>query len=1550
VLISVLTMLILLGNVSGRTIYVDDDGGADFREIQDAIDSSLDGDTVIVMDGSYEESVQVNKAIHLIGSGPDTKVYTYSGDAMVLKANGINLSNMHVQSYSFGNDHVVVTSDHTTIFNMYYPAFSSASSIELSGADHTTIRDILFETSGSGYTIQNKGSHFSTITNCTFNGTYLSVEIRDSSCVMVSDCEFNDNQYGFSISNSWDCIVRDCVLDGSERGFSVSGSTNITLQDNMISNRENRNQGISFYRTGSTILKRNTLQDCTITMTADTPEQWTAHDIDSSNTINGKQILYYVNRSNLTIESVNAGLILIANCTDLLVKDVTMGDGIYGIFGAYITRGTFDNFHVDNYSNGLRITDSQDLTFRDCSLNNSSYGYQIYRCENVQLSECDVTGMGTGISLWETYNGSMTDSRFRDCEYAAVRLSEAVNCTLMDLVLESGGEEAIEIVESENCSVIRCSIGSFAENGMHLDGSKYITLTDTEFEGSGIYIAGDRSENWTTHTIDTTNLVNNRPIYYYHDMDSITVPSDAGQVILAVCEDFTLRDLELHNTSGAIQFYKTYNSTIEGCAMNGNQLFGIRFSESPHNSVVNSSVTNSSGTGLLIESPWIDVTDSFISHASESGILLDEDSHNVSITGTDILFSEMQGILIFGYDHIIDDSRILNSTGDGIYVNEGCGRITIRDCLIRGNDEGVEFYKFNDLNEISGCTITNNARNGISFGESCVQNQVSSCTISRNVMTAVRFYLYSYNATVTDCIMEGNRDGVYFYHADGSLIRNSTFTDSSQFGIQSQSTNDILIEKCTAIRSTYRGFYLSTGINCTIIDCEIDGAAEEGIGAYNIDEMIITNVRVVNGPEEGLKLYRCDSVSLDQLFISDCFDGVHLDETDGITCMNSTIQSCERYGIIGEALSNIVFTSNNICYNEKFGVYILGGGEDLDATTNFWGDYSGPYHSNDHPEGKGDRVSDFVDYTPWLSVAFDNDHWPVAYIVSISTDSCREGDSINMQGMGIPFDDEDIVRYSWASSLDGEFYNDSSDDIDVSLHSNGTHIISLKVMDENGSWSRPVQTEVFVKKIPTAVIEQVSPILAREGEPILFSGLGDSDCSIDRYIWRSSWDGEFYNGSNPSCSYSGLSLGSHTISLTVLDSAGLWSEIAVIDIYVNGVPHASIEEIDPDTVNEGEPIHFTGGGMDDGEVRGYIWASSIDGELYNGTSDNFVTSLSGGTHTITLRVVDDLGSLSKPESTTLSINARPHASIDAISPSPALFSDVINFQGSAEDDGTILRYQWNSSLAGALYNGTEPIFSTSLSAHFGFHTITLRVMDDAGFWSEPVSTELLVYSRPVVESVHHSFPDPYTPDEPVAFQIHATDKVEIVNYKVTSSIDGLVYNGSIMVEIMGMSSGDHEITVVVTNIHGIRSQPWAGFITIPGVNHPPSISITSPQEGTVQKGTFILRGTADDEEQIDITIEISLDNGDWISFSGGEQWERTFTDEDLKDLEDGNHTISVRASDGFLYSDVITYNFTLETGGDAKKSGGGGFIPAFQVMALIVSFGCVVILRRGRRK
>lgn len=64
-----------------KTWYVDDGGGADYDNIQGAVNAASDGDTIEVRSGTYHENVDLNKQLILIGvdTGEAVRVRVFRG-------------------------------------------------------------------------------------------------------------------------------------------------------------------------------------------------------------------------------------------------------------------------------------------------------------------------------------------------------------------------------------------------------------------------------------------------------------------------------------------------------------------------------------------------------------------------------------------------------------------------------------------------------------------------------------------------------------------------------------------------------------------------------------------------------------------------------------------------------------------------------------------------------------------------------------------------------------------------------------------------------------------------------------------------------------------------------------------------------------------------------------------------------------------------------------------------------------------------------------------------------------------------------------------------------------------------------------------------------------------------------------------------------------------------------------------------------------------------------------------------------------------------------
>ena len=70
-----------------KTITVNDDGWADYDNIQDAVDHANNGDTIFVYSGTYYENVIIDVSIDLIGEDKETTIVDGSGEDDVFLGN-----------------------------------------------------------------------------------------------------------------------------------------------------------------------------------------------------------------------------------------------------------------------------------------------------------------------------------------------------------------------------------------------------------------------------------------------------------------------------------------------------------------------------------------------------------------------------------------------------------------------------------------------------------------------------------------------------------------------------------------------------------------------------------------------------------------------------------------------------------------------------------------------------------------------------------------------------------------------------------------------------------------------------------------------------------------------------------------------------------------------------------------------------------------------------------------------------------------------------------------------------------------------------------------------------------------------------------------------------------------------------------------------------------------------------------------------------------------------------------------------------------------------
>ncbi len=175
---------------------------------------------------------------------------------------------------------------------------------------------------------------------------------------------------------------------------------------------------------------------------------------------------------------------------------------------------------------------------------------------------------------------------------------------------------------------------------------------------------------------------------------------------------------------------------------------------------------------------------------------------------------------------------------------------------------------------------------------------------------------------------------------------------------------------------------------------------------------------------------------------------------------------------------------------------------------------------------------------------------PTAEIVSSLPEIPSTEDLLTLKGIGA--DDGEIFRYRWHSSIDGELFNGILEEVSVNPLTQGTHTITFSVKDDQGIWSDPVFRNITVHTRPTAEIISLLPEIPSAEDNLTLKGTGADDGEIFRYRWRSSIDGELFNGTLEEVSVNPLSQGTHTITFSVQDDRGVWSDEEVLVVEVAG--------------------------------------------------------------------------------------------------------------------------------------------------------------------------------------------------------------------------------------------------------------------------------------------------------------------------------------------------------------------------------------------------------------
>ncbi len=354
------------------------------------------------------------------------------------------------------------------------------------------------------------------------------------------------------------------------------------------------------------------------------------------------------------------------------------------------------------------------------------------KADNVNISGFTIQKSGTGgktysnKGVWILSNYSTMKGNILRDNQVGVDLYSCSNNIIDGNIFYNNIHDSILLDKSNNNSIINNvidditgSIGLYESNGnmilsnvingycIMLSSSRKNVFRNNIMEGCGLEIHGRCLPDFW-NDVDTSNRINGKPIYYCINKTGITIPNDAGEVILVNCSDCTLSHLALNGGTEGIGLAYCSNVTIVGNNICNNKQIGIRLWETDYTHIFNNLLGNNfNGLELLSKNYYNIIANNTIQH-NEIGIRLIGSVCNVI------------------RENMVVDSRM------GIELDNS-GNNTICDNIINQiRDYGISLYA-SPNNTISENTIDNDSGVGIllscSSDNMLMGNRMNGCSL-----------------------------------------------------------------------------------------------------------------------------------------------------------------------------------------------------------------------------------------------------------------------------------------------------------------------------------------------------------------------------------------------------------------------------------------------------------------------------------------------------------------------------------------------------------------------------------------------------------------------------------------------------------------------------------------------------------------------------------------------------------------------------------------------------------------------------------------------------
>ena len=243
-------------------------------------------------------------------------------------------------------------------------------------------------------------------------------------------------------------------------------------------------------------------------------------------------------------------------------------------------------------------------------------------------------------------------------------------------------------------------------NGIYLSCSNKNTISGNIMNKCGLGLYGSIEE-LGSHNIDTTNLVNGKPLYYYSNEANLEPNNftNAGQVILVNCKDSLISNLNASYCSTGISLFYCNNNIISGNIASYNRVGGIFLAYSDYNNITGNTANNNFNGIYLYFSDYNTISGNTANNHYR-GIYLNDSSYN-TISGNTANYNK-DGMFLCDYSDYNTVSGNILLENDECIVEENCQGNEFSDngsCTYGQADGGIPIELIILISSISGGAV-----------------------------------------------------------------------------------------------------------------------------------------------------------------------------------------------------------------------------------------------------------------------------------------------------------------------------------------------------------------------------------------------------------------------------------------------------------------------------------------------------------------------------------------------------------------------------------------------------------------------------------------------------------------------------------------------------------------------------------------------------------------------------------------------------------------------------------------------------------------------------